>query len=81
MRSLVLLAAGLFIADAFRYPGDFVQQVLNYPNVVTQASACLPIRGTATGAKTLLCDPKKILNIEQGLFISRAINPSLTQRR
>lgn len=46
-------------------PPDFTYQVQNYPNVIDSKEQCLPLNGNYVHQNTFVCDPFRLLTVDQ----------------
>ncbi|CAH8436675.1 unnamed protein product [Dicrocoelium dendriticum] len=52
------------ITDA-EYPLEFTAQVQSYPNIMRTKDLCLPLKGSYEHAQTYVCDPDRLLTVNQ----------------
>lgn len=55
----------LMIGCGAEYPLEFTAQVQSYPNIISQKSECLPLKGSYDHGQTFVCDPERLLTVHQ----------------
>lgn len=64
---LVLLIAVCSVGIVFTtsYPPEFIKQVQGYPDIITESrSKCAPIKGNYNSLESNVCDPDKLLTVD-----------------
>ncbi|KAG5443798.1 hypothetical protein CSKR_100023 [Clonorchis sinensis] len=61
----LLLFISLFGLTLAEYPHEFTAQVQSYPNIMRESAQCLPLKGLYDHDQTFVCDPDRLLTVDQ----------------